>query len=327
MMGHQYLYRLDTEVSFLNIYDINSISLISHETFLKSADLVIPAGTAWYKSNADSGVDRKLVETIKTAIKLGYYHLDGAEVYNTETELGLAIKESKVSREKLFVTTKVITNIKDISNAIDMSLKKLQLDYVDLYLIHSPFFGSSPSDSKIQAASDSDLQAAWAQMERVKAQGKAKSIGVSNYFLPQLVATMKTATVTPSVNQIEYHPYLQHGGPDGPLLKFMNEHNIANAAYGPLTAVTKAKPGPCDELYAHLANKYYVSEGEIALRWCIDQDVVAITTSSKEERLSDYLRAMTFKMTPKEVKEISEAGDKKHFRGFWSAKFDKDDRS
>lgn len=164
-------------------------------------------------------------------------------------------------------------------------------------------------------------------MEKVQADGKAKSIGVSNYFLPHLTATMKTATVTPSINQIEYHPYLQHGGSDSPLLRYMKEHNIANSAYGPLTAVTKAKPGPCDGLYAELAKKYYVSEGEIALRWCIDQDVVAITTSGKEERLSDYLRAMTFKMTPREVNDISEAGEKKHFRGFWQAKFDKDDRS
>ena len=164
-------------------------------------------------------------------------------------------------------------------------------------------------------------------MEKVKADGKARSIGVSNYLLPHLTATMKTAKVTPSINQIEYHPYLQHGGSEGPLLSFMKENNIATSAYGPLTAVTKAKPGPLDGLYADLAKKYYVSEGEIALRWCIDQDVVAITTSSKEERLSDYLRAMTFELTPKEVQKISQVGGKKHFRGFWQAKFDEDDPS
>jgi len=103
--------------------------------------------------------------------------------------------------------------------------------------------------------------------------------------------------------------------------------NIALSAYGPLTAVTKAKPGPCDQMLASLANKYYVSEGEIALRWCIDQGVVAITTSGKEERLSDYLRAMAFELTPREVKELSELGLQKHYRGFWKAKFDENDRS
>ena len=160
-------------------------------------------------------------------------------------------------------------------------------------------------------------------MEDVKKAGLAKSIGVSNYLQPHLEATLKTATIPPSINQIEYHPYLQHGS----LLAFHEKHNIATSAYAPLTPVTKARPGPCDDLLASLAKKYFVSEGEIALRWCIDKGVVAITTSSKEERLNDYMRAVAFKLTPKEVDEISKAGEQKHFRGFWQHKFDENDRS
>lgn len=244
---------------------------------------------------------------------MGYTHLDNAESYNTEPEMGVAIKESKVERSKLFVTTKVVESIADIHASIDRSLKNLQLDYVDLFLIHSPFF----------AKTDEDLQKAWKTMEEVKESGKARSIGVSNYLEKHLKATLATAKIPPSINQIEYHPYLQHND----LVPYHQAQNIAIAAYAPLTPVTKAKPGPCDEMLSFLAKKYYVSEGEIALRWCLDQGVVAVTTSGKEERLSDYLRATTFDMTPREVKDLSALGLRKHYRGFWQSEFDPNDRS
>lgn len=153
-------------------------------------------------------------------------------------------------------------------------------------------------------------------MEAIQAAGLAKSIGVSNFLPDHLAAILKTAKVKPACNQIEFHPYLQHEK----LLEFHKQHDIATVAYAPLTAATKAKGGPTDEYVEALAKKYAVSESEIYLRWCIDQDIVPVTTSSKEQRLSDYLRALTFKLTPKEVKDINELGQKKHYRGFWAKK-------
>ncbi len=233
-------------------------------------------------------------------------------VYGNEVELGIAIKESGVPREKLYVTTKISgTIVQDTKEAFELSLKKLQLDYVDQYLIHAPFFANSPED----------LQKKWADLEAIHASGKAKTIGVSNFLQSDLEAILKTAKIVPAINQIEYHPYLQHGN----LINFQREHNIATSAYAPLTAVVKAKPGPVDGTYDRLARKYEVTPGEIALRWVIDQGIVALTTSGSEQRLKGYKKVAEFKLTPEEVEEISKLGKQKNFRGFWKHKFGPDD--
>jgi len=295
--------KLDLTIPNLKLNDGNSIPMLGYGT-----------GTAWFKKGEESKADQVCIDAVKLATKLGYVHLDGAEMYKTEGELGTAIKESGVPREKLFVTTKAaMTGNQDLQGAIKTSLSKLQLDFVDLYLIHQPWFTET----------EADLQKTWADMEAIKAAGLAKSIGVSNYLPNHLTAILKTAKVVPAINQIEFHPYLQHVE----LLEFHKKHGIATAAYGPLTAATKAKPGPADDFVGRLTKKYAVSENEIYLRWCIDQDIVAITTSSKEQRLSDYLRCATFKLTPSEIKEINELGAQKHFRGFWTHIIKEGDRS
>ena len=213
-------------------------------------------------------------------------------------------------------------------------------------------------------------------MEELQAQGLAKSIGVSNYLPEHLDWILETCTVKPAINQIEFHPYLQHVEllkyhkekvsislplpfssattkplPPSPTISLIASQGIATSAYGPLTPITKGAGGPADALLAQLAKKYAVNPAEICLRYCIDQDIVPITTSGKEQRLSDYLRAMTFKLTPAEIKQVStyvhlprrggerrwsgvadcgvqinEVGEKKHLRGFWTHKYDENDR-
>lgn len=160
-------------------------------------------------------------------------------------------------------------------------------------------------------------------MEQVQQSGKARSIGVSNFLQPHLEAIMKTASIKPAVNQIEFHPYLQHGD----LLAVHRRLGIAVEGYAPLTPLTRAKGGPVDGVVSRLAKKYGVSEGNVLLRWSIDQDVVTLTTSSKEERLKEFLDVVKFRLTADEVDEISRLGREKHYRAFWKSKFDPDDRS
>lgn len=185
---------------------------------LTKLQLAYGTGTAWYKSGDESKLDQVCIDSAKMAIGMGYYHLDGAEVYKTETELGTAIAQAGVAREKLYVVTKVITNIADIPSAFNASLKKLGVDYVDLYLIHSPFFSETKEDH----------QAKWKQMEELKKQGLAKSIGVSNYLPEQLEWILETCSIPPAINQIEFHPYLQHKD----LLKYHKEKVSLTHSFG-----------------------------------------------------------------------------------------------
>lgn len=236
-------------------------------------------------------------------------------VYGNEEELGEAIKEGGVPREQLYITTKIdAVNKTNTQEHFETSLKKLGVDHVDLYLLHGPWFAEG---------SEAEMQKKWAEMEAIKASGKAKSIGVSNFLQEHLEVILKTAKVVPSINQIEFHPYLQHGD----LLEFHRQQGIAVAAYGPLVPVVRAKGGPVDATLAQLASKYGVTESEVGLRWCIDQGIVALTTSSNAERMHRVVTQVPkFKLTPKEVQEISELGDQKHYRAFWNNRFAADDR-
>ncbi|KAF4126427.1 Aldo/keto reductase, related to diketogulonate reductase [Geosmithia morbida] len=270
-------------------------------------------GTARYKSTAGP-LDDAIVQVTKTAIELGYTHLDGAELYGNEEEQGEAVRASGVPREKLYIVTKH-EGKKDrtLTESFNESLKKLGVDYVDLYLLHSPF----------AAGSDEQNQKWWAEAEALKEAGRAKSIGVSNFLVEHLESLLKTAKVVPAVNQIEYHPYLQHDG----LIDYHRKHGIATSVYSPLTPLTSSRGGPVDGILTELADKYNVTESDVGLRWVLDQGLIVITTSAKRERLQGYLDKLpTFKLTDKEIAEISELGKQRHYRVWWTHIFAADDR-
>lgn len=270
--------------------------------------LAFGLGTALY-----NGESEQVINAALTAIKAGFTHLDGAEVYGNEKDLGIAIKRSGVPRSQLFVTTKVWTVSTNVKAAFEGSLERLGLDYVDLYLVHWPQVADTPAK----------LQQVWAEVEEIHASGRAKSIGVSNFLQEHLETIFKTARTKPVINQVEFHPYLQHGG----LVDFHRQHGIATAAYAPLTAITKAQQGPVDDIYISLARKYGVTMSDIALRWVIDQGIVAVTTSNNEQRLQGYLTKLpNFKLTPAEIQEISSLGNQKHYRGFFNDIYGPNDR-
>ncbi|EHK20638.1 uncharacterized protein TRIVIDRAFT_154427 [Trichoderma virens Gv29-8] len=262
----------------------------------------------------DTKFDQRLVDLVKTAIEKGFYHLDCAEMYGTEEEVGRAIQESGVPREKLFITNKVAQGIDDIHAAIQESLKKLQTDYFDLYLIHIPFFANS----------DADFQRAWKSMEEIKRAGKAKSIGVSNYLRPHVKATLAGATIPPSFNQIEFHPYLQRGDN---YLSWLRENGLQVGSFKGLTPAFRAPDGPLLEPLARIAKAHDTTEVAVLINWIIQNKVVAVTTTTKPERLDEYAQALKIKLTQDELQEITDVGSTYHFRTSWPEHFEADDRS
>ncbi|KAK9764494.1 hypothetical protein K7432_007934 [Basidiobolus ranarum] len=266
-------------------------------------------GTAWYTGKNDGPINSKLVDSIKEAVKIGYRHIDTAEIYGTEKEVGLAIEESNVPRDELFVTTKVITNISNPEKALRESLARLKLDYVDLYLIHSPFF-----NKESQGIS---LLEAWSAIENLVDLGLTRAIGVSNFRIQDFEILLPAARIKPVVNQIEFHPYLQ----SRELVSYTKKHGILTEAYGPLVSIVHKPGGPVDSVVETIAKKYSKTASQVLLRWSVHKGNIVVTTSSKPDRLAKFLQLNDFELTSEEVERIDTAGEQLEFRKFWIKEF------
>ncbi|KAL0570811.1 hypothetical protein V5O48_011147 [Marasmius crinis-equi] len=258
-------------------------------------------GTALYQQD--------VTETVVNAIRAGVRHLDGAQMYQNEDSLGAGIRESGVPRSELFVTTKLLPNIdfdkESPKSKLVESLKRLGFDYVDLYLIHSP-----------QPAQElGKLKELWKDMEEIKKEGLAKSIGISNFGLKALEETLEVATVVPAANQVEFHPYVW--SQVKPIYELCKEKGITIQSYSGLVPVTQAKGGPVDPVLEKAAQRLSkqsgktVTPGHVLIKWQLQKGVVVVTTSSKVSRLKETLEVPTLPdLTPEEISAIEEEGSK-----------------
>jgi methylglyoxal/glyoxal reductase len=224
---------------------------------------------------------------VKLALQAGYRHIDTAALYGNERGVGKAIRESGVRREDIFLTTKVWNDDQRkqrITEALESSLKKLETDYVDLYLVHWPVKGF--------------YQKTWKIMEEIYKSGRAKAIGVSNFLVHQLDDILADCQIVPAVNQVEFHPYLLQ--PE--LLKFCQSKNIQLEAWAPLM---QGRFVILQDI-KQMANKYHKSAAQILLRWDLQHQVVTIPKSTHLERITENANIFDFELSAEDMLKIDQ---------------------
>ncbi|MDG4657824.1 aldo/keto reductase [Ectobacillus antri] len=231
----------------------------------------------------------ELVNAIKHAIKHGYRSIDTAAIYQNEQGVGQGIREvleeTGLSREELFITSKVWNadlGYESTLAAYEESLNKLGLEYLDLYLVHWPVAGK--------------YKDAWRALETLYKEGRVKAIGVSNFQIHHLQDIMKDAEIKPMVNQVEYHPRLTQKE----LQTFCQEHGIQLEAWSPLMQGQLLD----NETLQSIANKHNKSIAQIILRWDLQNGVVTIPKSTKEQRIVENASIFDFELSKDEMKQI-----------------------
>ncbi len=227
--------------------------------------------------------ERSVVEAIQT----GYNHIDTAASYQNEEAVGRGIKQSGVAREKLFVTTKLwiqSNGYEGTLKAFENSLKRLQLDYIDLYLIHQPF---------------GDVYGEWRAMEELYQQGKVRAIGVSNFQPDRIMDLMIHNKIPPAVNQIEVNPFQQQLSTQ----KFLQDNSVQVEAWAPFA---EGKNNIFqNETLLTIAAKHKKSVAQVILRWLVERGIIALAKSTRKERMIENISVFDFELSAEDVAAIA----------------------
>ncbi|KAL2611203.1 hypothetical protein R1flu_022895 [Riccia fluitans] len=229
---------------------------------------------------------KETVEAVSVALKNGYRHIDTACLYENEAAVGKAVRESGIPREEIFVTTKLWNSdhgYQRCLRAFETSLRELGLDYVDLYLVHSPMAVNQRLDT-------------WRAMEQILKSGKAKSIGVSNYGIQHLQELFSNCKVRPSCNQVELHPFNTRTE----LVSFCEKEGIVLQAYSPLTQGRKLRHRGLVEI----AKQYNKSPAQIMIKWCLQKNFVVLPKSTTPSRIIENISVFDFEISREDMAKL-----------------------
>lgn len=229
----------------------------------------------------------EVIDSVKTALEVGYRAIDTAALYENEEGVGKAIKASGIPRKEIFVTTKVWNTdhgYEKTLKAFDKSISKLGLDYVDLYLIHWP-----GKDTFIDT---------WRALEKLYRDGRVRAIGVSNFKPHHLQTLMEHSEEKPVINQVELHPYFQQKD----LREFCKQHDIVVEAWSPLGRGQVLD----DPVLAEIGKKYGKTPAQVTLRWHLQNDIVIIPKSVTPSRIKENADIFDFELTAEDMEQIDQ---------------------
>ena len=260
------------------------------KTFKLSNEIEIPAigfGT-WQIEDGE-----KVINATLTAIQEGYTHIDTAFFYHNEKGIGQAIKQANTKREDLFITTKVWNSDRGYEQtlkAFDTSLNNLDLEYIDLFLIHWP-----ANHTQFENWKEINAQT-WKALEKLYKEGKIKAIGVCNFMVKHLEALLETCEIKPMVNQIEYHP----GYTQNDVVAFCKENNILVEAWSPIGSGRILE----NELLKEIAQKYNVNVGQLCIQFALQQGILPLPKAENPTNIKNNIQFETFEISEADMNQI-----------------------